>query len=201
LQPGTPPPDATPMTTPSGETVLAASPPPSGPFKVLWFHEVQIEIGIGPDPSVATAILDSIGFIPGTPDTPAAGVCERSANPDAMPTPERLAQPLMLDQGGVTLDPPAPTDQAIMTASQAWSQGGPKSPFQKHRLLLTRYSARLPARVNSNGSLTPENQNELAWVIYSVPFSMIAGCAGWSLDMFDARTGQAQISSGYTPGP
>jgi hypothetical protein len=71
-------------------------------------------------------------------------------------------------------------------------------------MILTRYSAKFPARQNPDGSVTPLNQNELSWVIYSVPYSpTITGCGSWGLTVFDATTGEGGelISSGYSPGP
>jgi len=193
------------VTTSSGQTVLVGTAAESGNrYRLLWYHQVFVEIGIGPDPSTAQAIFDSIGFTPGAADTQAAGICGRSGNPDAIPTPERLAEPLLLDDGNVTLDPPASSDRAVMSAVLAWNKSGPKEAFERYRLILTRYSAKLPARQNPDGSVTPLSQNELSWVIYSVPYSpTIAGCGGWGLTVFNATTGQGQalISSGYTPGP
>jgi len=163
---------------------------------------VRIEIGNGPNPNVAHSIVESIRFGPGTPDTPAAGVCPRSADPDAEPTPERLAQRLVLNHGDVTLDPPASGDEPVMTADSAWRQTQPHSPVEHYRLILARYSAKFPARQNPDGSYTPMNQNELAWVIYSTPPSpQVEGCAGWGLAVFDAKSGQEQTQSGYSPGP
>jgi len=204
LQPGDAPPDATPVPTSSGQTVLVEAAQSSNRYRLFWYHQVLVEIGIGSDPSTAQAIFDSIGFTPGAADTPAAGVCGRSAHPDAMPTPERLVAPLVLDDGDVTLNPPASSDRAVMSAVQAWSKSGPKEAFERYRLILTRYSAKFPARQNPDGSVTPLSQNELSWVIYSVPYGpTITGCGGWGLTVFDATTGEGGelISSGYSPGP
>ncbi len=204
LQPGDPPPGATPMTTSSGQRVLEESAGSDDHYMLLWYHQVMIQIGIGPDPSTAQAIFESIGFTPGTPDTPAAGVCQRSADPDVMPTPERLVEPLVLDGGNITLNPPISSDRAVMSAAQAWSRSGPKESFERYRIILTRYSANFPARQSPDGSLTPLNRDELAWVVYSVPYSStIAGCGDWGVTVFDAASGQGQelISSGYSPGP
>ena len=192
------------MTTSSGQTVLEEATGSDSHYMLLWYHQVFVQIGIGPDPSTAQAIFDSIGFTPGAPDTPAAGVCQRSANPGVMPTPERLVEPLVLDGGNITLNPPASSDRAVISAAEAWSKSGPKESFERYRLMLTRYSAKFPARQNPDGSLTPLNQDELAWVIYSVPYSpTIAGCGDWGVTVFDAASGQGQelISSGYSPGP
>ena len=204
LQPGDAPSDATPVTTSSGQTVLVEAAGSSNRYRLLWYHQIFVEIGIGPDPSTAQAIFDSIGFTPGAADTQAAGVCGRSADPDAMPKPERLLEPLVLDEGNITLAPPTPSDQPVMSAAQAWSKSEPKESFERYRLILARFSAKFPARENPDGSLTPLNQNELSWVIYSVPYSStVAGCGSWGVTVYDANTGQGGelISSGYSPGP
>jgi hypothetical protein len=170
-------------------------------FTLAWYHDVEIEIGVGHDPRIAQAIFDSIGFSRKMPDTPALDVCVQSPDSNVMPMPERLTEPLVLNSGNVTLDPPAPSDQAIMTAAQAWSESGSKYPFEQYRLILARYSASLPARQNPNGSLTPISQNVLSWVIYLSPYSpTIAGCGGWGVIVFDAHTGQALIDHGWEPG-
>ena len=176
----------------------------SNRYRVLWYHQVFVEIGIGPDPSTAQAIFDSIGFTPGAADTPAAGICERSADPDTMPKPERLLERLVLDEGDITLNPPTPSDQPVMSATLAWSKSEPKESFERYRLILARVSAKFPARENPDGSTTPLIQNELSWVIYSVPYSStVAGCGGWAVTVYDAATGQGGelVSSGYSPGP
>src|SRR5882757_8704956 len=55
---------------------------------------------------------------------------------------------------------------------------GRADPFERYRLILARYSAKFPANLNKDGSLTPADQKELAWIVYSTPTSpTIAGCA------------------------
>ena len=170
---------------------------------MLWYHQVLIEIGIGPDKSIAKAIFDSIGFTPDSPDTSAAGVCARSDHPDAMPTPERLTEQLVLEDGNVTLDPPAPTDQPNISAAEAWKASGQTMvSFERYRLILARYSAKFPADQNPDGSLTPVDQHVLAWIIYSTPTSpTIPGCGAWGLNVSNALTGKGIGSSAYGPGP
>jgi len=204
LQQGSSPSDARPVTTASGKVVLEGNPGWGGPLKQLWYHRVLVEIGIGPDPAVARAIFNSVGFTPHSPDSRAAGMCARSASPGSMPAPGRLARRLVLDQGDVTLNPPLPSDQPALSAArawsaaQAWNESGPWEFFSRYRLILARYSSRFPARQNPGGSLTPLNHNELAWVIYSRPYSAtIAGCGGWGLVVFDARNGQMIGSSSW----
>ena len=168
----------------------------------LWLHGVLIEIGLGPDTQLVKEIVGSIGFKKGTPNTRASGVCGMQARPGVMPTPERLASPLVLEQGEVTLDPPLPSDESAVSAATVWNESGPKQPYERYRLILARYSATLPARKNANGSFTPLNHNELSWVVYAAPYSAtIAGCGGWGMDVYDAHSGEQVISSGWAPGP
>jgi hypothetical protein len=64
------------------------------------------------------------------------------------------------------------------------------------------YSAKLPAKMEPDGSLMPLFQNVLAWVIYGVPRTLkIAGCGRWGVEVFDAITGQPLVTSGWSPGP
>jgi hypothetical protein len=204
LQPGSPPSDARPARTASGQVVLQERPRASWPLLQLWYHRVFIQIGIGPDPVLARSIFDSIGFKAGAPDTKAAGACARSARPQVMPRPERLTRRLVIDQGDITLAPPLRSDQPVMPAAQAWAQSllsSQKNPFERYRLILARYSSKYPATPNPDGSYTPENTNVLAWVVYAAPYGAVPGCGGWGADAFDAGTGQEIDSSGWSPGP
>ncbi len=203
LQPGTAPAGASSIVTASGRVVADEGPALLGTeIESLWYHGVSVEVGIGPDPSVARDVVDSIGFTAGVPDTAAAGVCARSRTPGAMPRPHRLAGRLVLERGDITLDPPTPADAATMTAPEAWNDSGPKEWFERYRLILARYSGKFPARLNPDGSFTPEYRNELAWVVYRSPTSpAIAGCGGWGVVAFDARSGQEIGDEGWSPGP
>jgi hypothetical protein len=200
---GTPaPPDAHPVTTTSGQSVLEELPGTNGSVENLWYHGILVEVGIGPTPDVAKTIVNSIGFASNVSDTAASGVCPRSPNPMAMPTPQREDQTARLNRGEVTLDPPLPSDQPAVTATQIWNESGPKSPFDLYHVILARYSASFPAHQNPDGSLTPLSQHQLAWVIYATPLgTAVADCGGYGADVFDALTGQGISSSGWSPGP
>ena len=199
---GTAPSGSRQVTTSSGHVVLEEDASWDGPIESFWYHGVLVEIGVGTNPNLAKRIFNTIGFTPHEPDTPVTGGCARSAHPDVMPTPERLATPLVLEQGEVTLDPPLPSDQATASASQAWSDSGPKQSYERYRLILALYSDTLPARKNANGSFTPLNHHQLAWVVYSSPYSAtVTGCGGWGMDVFNAHSGQEVTSSGWSPGP
>ena len=205
LQPGSRPSTAPPsgaayITTPNGQELLEDLSQALSETTLYWLHGVSVEIGIGRDPDVANRIFDSIGYTPTRPDTMAQGACARSRDPDAMPTPERLAKALMLERGDITLDPPTPSDHASMAPNNAWTESEPKQSFEHYRLILARYSARFPAEVGPHG-LTPTNQNVLAWVVYSAPNTPISGCGGYGVQSFDAVTGASIGIMGYAPGP
>ncbi len=202
LQPGGAPPGARRVTTSSGQVVLEEDETGGSPLRMIWYHGVLVEIGVGTNPVLAEEIFNTIGFAPHLPDTRAIGVCARSSHPAVMPTPERLARPLILEQGEVTLDPPLASDESNVSAAQVWKESGPKQSYERYRLILARYSATLPARKNANGSLMPLDHDELSWVVYSSPYSATtAGCGGWGAVVFDAHNGQELISSGWSPGP
>jgi hypothetical protein len=188
----------------SGERVVEEDPNGSGESYLgdYWLHDVYIEVGIGPDPQLVQEIVHSIGFTRGLPNTAAAGTCAMSKDPDAMPTPERLSKPLVLDRGSEELKPPSPVQHAVMTASSAWTQSEPKQPYEHYRLILARFFAQYPAQMGPGGSSTPLNDGQLDWVVYSSPISAsIQGCGSWGLDVFDATTGQGVESDGWSPGP
>ena len=188
------------MTTPSGVAVVEESEGPNDLEKLFWFHGDYIEIGLGRDPKIASAIVASIGYSADVPDTPGAGACARSDDARVMPTPERLTHELVLDDGNDTLRPPGPTDQATVPASSVWSSASAQN-FERYRMILTRLSEKLPATQGPNGSLTPQTSNVLAWVVYAVPISPIEGCGMYVIDATNALTGKGIDESLYAPGP
>ena len=129
LQPGsTAPSGSRQVTTSQGHVVLEEDASWDGSIESFWYHGVLVEIGVGTNPNLAKAIFNSIGFTPHEPDTPVTGVCARLTHPVVMPTPERLATPLVLEQGEVTLDPPLPSDQATASALRRGTRAAPSSP-------------------------------------------------------------------------
>ena len=169
-----------------------------GPVKSYWYDGVSVEIGIGPDPKVGKAILDSIGFREHAPDTKASEVCAMSKDPDAMPRPERLTVRLVLNQGDITLDPPLPSDQPSVSAAFIWKRASNGNPLYRNQLLLTRLSARLPAQEQPNGTLVPQYQNVLVWVVYSVPRSpSIPGCGDPGVQIFNSTNGQDDFGTSW----
>jgi hypothetical protein len=202
LQPGLPPRGAKTLTTPSGQVLLDDNPGYSEfPIDFFWLQHVSIEVGMGLDRSTTDEIVDSIGVSPGVRNTWAAGTCARSSHPGTMPPPERLARRLVLNRGNFTFDPPEASDEAVMSAVRAWRESGPQQSFEHYRLILTRYSARLPAVIGPHGSFIPTTSDELAWVVLSAPNTPITGCGLWGVEAFDAGSGKEIGSSGYAPGP
>jgi hypothetical protein len=202
LQSGMPPSTGTePVTTPAGRSLLEALPDSSSSdVEELWYHGVDIRIGVGPDPHASRAILESIGYTGGAPDTPASGVCARTTDPTIMPTPERLTTTLELERGAITLAPPLASDAATTSPQQVWKESGPDQWFEHYYLILARFTSKFPATVGPNG-LTPLEQNVLAWVTYSVPNTPTSGCGGWGVLAYDAHTGKNIEDESYGPGP
>ncbi len=195
------PTDARPTRTAAGRTVLVETLSADEHVEHVWYHGVGIEIGVGVNRAVADAIFNSIAYAPGVSDTPAAGTCGRNPNPQQMPRPERLTAKLSLQHGDVTLTPPAPTDQPVEPATRAWNDQQSREWFESYQLILARYSSLFPARPGPHGYV-PEEQNVLAWIVYSTPVSpTIAGCGMWGADVENALTGQPIASMGWAPGP
>jgi hypothetical protein len=202
LQPGVAPSDTHPAKIAPGTTV--AEMPEVSNFKQFWYHQVQILIGVRRDPRLTNAIIASVRYIAGAPDTKAAGNCPRVADSGSMPKPRRLSRRMVVDQGTTTLAPPPASARPTTSAARAWREAGSKVPFDRYRIFLTLYSSKYPATPNANGSTTPLDHDVLAWVIYATPATAATApgvaCGGWQLIAYDARTGQGIISSGYGPG-
>jgi hypothetical protein len=185
--------------TPSGQRIRVEA-SSSGPILTFWYHGEFVQLGIGRDPLVERAILDSVKYRAGAPNTPVAGTCPSTVE-KAMPAPTRLATRRFLEQRTVKLDPPRSGDRPTMTARRAWQKAGTKEPGASYELILARYSSKFPARV-VGGKDKPIYQHVLAWVVYAVPTITPEGpCGGFGLSVFNARTGKSLGTSGYYPGP
>ncbi len=164
----------------------------------VWYHGVSLSLGVGRSGATARAVLDSIRYKAGAPDTPVGSACP--AGQTTMPTPERLATRQRFEGGTYTLLPPARSDKPTMSAARVWKDHGPPQPGERDRLVLARFSARLPARRNADGTFTPIDRNILAWVVITTPTATPAGpCGGHGLLVYNARSGQAVISAGSGP--
>lgn len=79
MQPGgRNPPSKTATVLPSGQAIYLSTNKRAAAVTV-WYHRVLIQIGIGPNPAVEGAILDSIEFSPAIPDTAVLGRCPRQS--------------------------------------------------------------------------------------------------------------------------
>ncbi len=174
-----------------------------GPGTELLFHQVWIEIGPATLPSEAASVLGSLNYHAGSPDSTVEDACGLNSSYEVMPTPARLDEPMILDHGDTTLDPPLPTDKASVPATVAWNASAHPTllPTSTYRLFLARYSSKFPAVQASNGSMVPEEQNVLAWVLYAHPVTTSGGCGFWTLGVYDAHTGQSLGGAGWAPGP
>ncbi len=199
MQPGGPTTATTATPTASGQTVQLSVPSQPG-WRDVWFNGVHIQIGTGPDESIATHIMNSITPAP-LPDTAPPDACELNPAPDTMPTPERLDRQIVLNRGQITLDPPESADVPGIPPEQAWSPAGStghRSPLEEYRLILTRYSSPFPASPDGHGGYSPNDQHVLRWVILATPNT--AGCGQWSVWTVDTTTG-ASGGSSWAPGP
>jgi hypothetical protein len=204
LQAGSPPADARPVVLAGGTVVREER--VTGPWQdrlvQLWYHGVLVEIGIGPNRKASNEIVRSVSYTPGQPDTKTADICPRRVGPASMPAPQRLGRRLAADLGDITMTPPLRSDQPVMRAALAWRDSGPKSVFERYRLLLVRYSSKYPAIPSSPAAPVPADHRVLAWVVYSEPFSTAAaGCGSWGVYAFDATTSQGMVDSSWSLGP
>ena len=188
-------------TLPSGQQVEESVPGPVGPGSDLLFHQVWLQLGARTPASLASGVLDSLTYVASAPDTAVFAAC--TTKPATIPAPTRLDHQMILNQGNVILDPPSPDDQPAVSATVATKTvmiG--QMTTQGEELLLARYSSKLPATQEPNGSLKPMEQHVLAWVLYSYPLSpTVTRCGLWGVNAYNALTGAGVTSSGWAPGP
>jgi hypothetical protein len=178
---------------PSIDTVTIGGAPTS----TFWYHGVVVTIGLGPDPAIARAVVDSIAYDAGAPETPVADLCARNPAPNTMPKVERVTEPLVLnDHEPLTLEPLEPGDAPVVPALTVWGHGD-RSSLLRYRLFFARVSSDLPARMNPDGSLTPLIHHMLGWVIYGEPFGALRGCGLNTIGIFDAA-GKPQLGMSFS---
>ena len=201
LAPGNAPVEGHEIRTSTGQSVYEE--PDSAPVEVFEYHAVQVEIGIGANPDLANRIVSSLRYDRGTHDSARTLVCSLGPAHPAMPRPNRLTKALVVNEGNITLSPPAVGEQPSTSAESAWARlASYTSPLERFQLFLATYSAKLPARLEPNGSLVPVDQNVLAWVVYSSPRSpAIQGCGLWGINAEDATSAQVIEDGGWAPGP
>jgi hypothetical protein len=201
LHPGEPLAETQRIVTQSGVALDAYVGTSNPPMHIYLLHNVEIDVGLGPNATVARAIDASIRYSPGAPDTRAALRCTTHTPPDQMPAPVRLRTTLHLHEAQITLAPPRPSDRPAVTPRTLWKNMGPKSAYMKYQVLLVRYSATVPATQGPNGYV-PTDVDLLAWVVYATPLTpAVPGCAGWSINGYSAVNGKGIVDEGGEPGP
>ena len=77
-----------------------------------------------------------------------------------------------------------------MAAAQAWAQSGPKSPFDRYRLILARYSSKYPGHAEPGRLVhAEEHQRPRLGGIRRAAQRRDHGLRPVGLDAFDASTG------------
>lgn len=174
------PTDWTPKTLPGGEEVQVHQDRRS-PTLNVWTHGVLIWIGIGPNPVVGNAILDSINYRADAADTPIAAPCPTHPGPDVMPSPTLVTEPVALPLNAGTINPaPAGVQPKVAafhlwhTLHQSFSAGG----FPKDRIWHIYFGIR------------PDQPKLPVWVIVGegAP-SKYGACGSTTIGTFDANTG------------
>jgi hypothetical protein len=198
MQPGGPmPPNKTATVLPSGRAVYLATDRRAAVVTV-WYHHVLIQIGIGPNPAVEGAILDSIAFSPTLPDTAVLGRCPTAEpSPPTMPAPTRLTAPLAPDDGNAQMQPEPPTVQPRVSAASVWAglfhhfgASAFPGPLQ-WSIVFGSYSAHTPATINPDGSTTPDFQRVPTWLIRGAGIMTPFGSCGKTvLAPYNADTGR-----------
>ena len=193
------------VTLPSGQQAQETPPVSEGPGATLLFHGIWVQIGADTPTVTARNVLASLAYQPAAPDTAVVDACTTIPASDVMPTPIRLNHRMVLDRSDYVLDPLHATDQPSVPASVIWSAAKPSPGTQtadSEQLLLTLLTAKFPATLQPDGHTVPDDQNLLAWVIYSAPLNTsVPNCGEWGINVFNAKTGAQLISSGWTPGP
>ncbi len=137
----------------------------------VWYHRVSIQIGIGTNPAVKQAIMDSLAFSPAVPNSAMLGRCPApDPSPPDMPPPTRLAAPLTLGDHNATLRPEPATVRPRVSAATVWASlfsdfgelGGPL----QWSITFASYSAEYPATIHHDGSVTPKYRGVPTWLIY-----------------------------------
>lgn len=196
MQPGgsTPPQQAT-TTLPGGQQVYVS--PMQQDAVSVWYHGVQILIGIGANPTVEQAIIDSITYRAAGADSAVLGRCPApAAGPPTMPTPLRLTAPLILDDSLGTMTPEPANIVPRVSAASVWSDFvhgfGANQNGEQWSIVFGSYSAPTPAHINPDGSDTPEYHDVATWLIEGKGTPTAYGPCGITIiDPYAADTGQS----------
>ena len=161
----------------------------------VWFHQVSIQIGIGRDPTVERAILNSIAYTPKAPDSSVLGRCPSpQPDPPAMPMPTRVTTSLAVGDANAQIRAEPSNVQPRVSASTAWaSLFHDRSSFAgpiRWSIVFGSYSAAAPAHINADGTATPEFQGVPTWLVRGVGYKTPYGsCGPTVIAPFDATSG------------
>lgn len=195
--PSPPQPDA--IALPGRQGVFLLPDPVASSVIDAWSHRVLIQIGIGANPAVARAILDSVTYTPTAANSAVLGRCPPpDPTPPTMPAPTRLTAPLGLGDGNSRLQPEPPNIQPKASAAVAWTNlfhdfwaGGFQGALQ-WSIVFGSYAAPTPAQINPDGSITPLYQDVPTWLIRGVGVQTGYGACGMTvLAPYNADTGAA----------
>ncbi len=195
---GAKPPQETPTTLPGGQVVYLST-IASQSSVAVWYHNVTIEIGIGPDPGIERQILDSITYRGAAADSPVLGRCPApDPTPPAMPTPSRLTAPMVI-QGDDAQMLPEPLDvRPKVSAASVWASlfhnfgAGGFAGALDWSIYFGSYSAQTPATINPDGSTTHQYHGVPTWLIQGDGVKTAYGPCGMTVVApYNATTGQA----------
>ncbi len=164
----------------------------------VWYHHVLIQIGIGANPAVERAILNSITYGPTTADSPVLGRCPaQGPTPLAMPAPSHLAAPLVLEDSNGRMQPEPPNVQPKVSAARVWKSfvygfGAHHFGALQWSIVFGSYSAQTPAKINPDGSTTSEYRGVPTWLIRGQGIPTDDGPCGITvLAPYNAETGHS----------
>jgi hypothetical protein len=196
MQPGgsTPPQQAT-TTLPGGQQVYLSNTAAASSVYV-WYHGVEIQIGIGANRTVEQAILDSITYRSASADSAVLGRCPTPDTTAAtVPVSMRLTAPVVLEDSNGRMQPEPSNIDPKVSAAAVWSSFvhtfGVQYGALKWSIMFGSYSAQTPAHINPDGSSTPEFRNVPTWLIHGTGIQTAYGpCGITALAPYNADTGQ-----------
>ena len=164
----------------------------------LWYHDVLIQIGIGPDPAIERMILDSITYRATSATSSVLGRCPTPVpSPPPLPAPTRVITPLVLQDSNGQLEPEPGTIQPKVSAATVWDSflqgsGWNVSGALEWSVVFGSYSAQTPAHIKPDNSTTPFYTNVPTWLIEGKGIQTDYGSCGVTvLAPYNADTGQS----------
>lgn len=197
MQPGgsTPPQQAS-TALPGGQRVYLSTETASA--VTVWYHDVSIQIGIGPDPAIEQTVLHSITYSATSANSSVLGRCPTPGpSPPPLPAPTRVTAPLVLEDGNGQLAPEPSNIQPKVSAATVWNSfahdvGTSMSGTLQWSVVFGRYSAQTPAHINPDNSATPFYTDVPTWLIQGKGIQTDYGrCGVTVLAPYNADTGQS----------